>query len=73
MLIRVFSSKVDEVIRDWEKLHNEKFHNLYSLTNISRMTSQRGLCGQSMLHDWAEDEYDISARVNTKTVKKTET
>jgi hypothetical protein len=28
-------------MRDWRKLHNEKFHNLYSSPNIIRMIKSR--------------------------------
>jgi hypothetical protein len=29
MLKRIFGFKIDEVIRDWRKLHNVGLHNLY--------------------------------------------
>jgi len=30
VLRRIFGPKREEVARDWRKLHNEKFHSLYS-------------------------------------------
>jgi hypothetical protein len=34
MLKRIFGLKKDEVKGGWRKLHNEQFHNLYSLPKI---------------------------------------
>jgi hypothetical protein len=34
VLRRIFEPQRDEVIGGWRKLHNEEFHNLYSLLNI---------------------------------------
>jgi hypothetical protein len=31
----------EEVTGDWRKLHNEELHNLYSLSNIIRMSKSR--------------------------------
>jgi hypothetical protein len=36
VLRRIFGPKRYEVTGDWRKLHNEVFHNLYSLPNIIR-------------------------------------
>jgi PAS domain-containing protein len=36
VLRRIFGFKRDE-IEGWRKLHNEKFHNLFSSKNIIRM------------------------------------
>jgi hypothetical protein len=33
-VLRIFGSRIGEVIGDWEKLHNEELHNLYSSPNI---------------------------------------
>jgi hypothetical protein len=41
VLRRIFGPKRDEVTGDWRKLHNEEFHNLYSLPNIIRMIKSR--------------------------------
>jgi hypothetical protein len=38
---RVFGPKRDEIIGCWEKIHNEKLYNLYSLPNIIRIRSRR--------------------------------
>jgi hypothetical protein len=40
VLRRIFGLKTDEVTGGWRKLHNEEFHNLYSLPNIM-MKSRR--------------------------------
>jgi hypothetical protein len=41
VLRRIFILKIDEVMGDWRKLHNEELHNLYSLPNIIRMIKLR--------------------------------
>ena len=41
VLRRVFGSKRDEVTREWRKLHNEEFSDLYSLPNIVRVVKSR--------------------------------
>jgi hypothetical protein len=33
VLRRIFGPRKDEVMGDWRKLNNEKFHNLYSFSN----------------------------------------
>ena len=37
----VFGPKMDEVIGEWRKLHNEEFRDLYSLPNIVRVVKSR--------------------------------
>ena len=37
VLRRIFGSKMDEVIEEWRKLHNEELNDLYSLPNIVRV------------------------------------
>ena len=34
VLRKIFGAKRDEVTREWRKLHNEEFNNLYSSPNI---------------------------------------
>jgi hypothetical protein len=41
VLRRIFGPKKNEVTGDWRKLHNEKFHNLYSSPSIIRMIKSR--------------------------------
>ena len=41
VLRRVFGPKRDEVTREWRKLHNEEFSDLYSLPNIARVVKSR--------------------------------
>jgi hypothetical protein len=41
VLRRIFGPKVDEVVGDWRKLHNEELHNLYSSPNIIRTIKSR--------------------------------
>jgi hypothetical protein len=41
VLKRIFGPRMDEVMGDWRKLHNEERHNLYSLPNIIRMIKSR--------------------------------
>jgi hypothetical protein len=36
-VLRIFGLKRDEVIGGWRKLHNEEFHNFYSLPSIIQM------------------------------------
>jgi hypothetical protein len=38
---RIFEPKRDEVIGSWRTLHDEKLHNLYSLSNIIRVIKSR--------------------------------
>jgi len=37
VLRRIFGPKRDEVIREWRKLHNVEFNDLYSSPNILRV------------------------------------
>jgi hypothetical protein len=39
--VRIFGPKRDEVIREWRKLHNEEFHDLYSSPSIVRMIKSK--------------------------------
>jgi hypothetical protein len=41
VLRRIFGPKRDKVTGEWEKLHNEAFHNLYSSPSIIRMIKSR--------------------------------
>ena len=41
VLKRMFGSKRDEVTREWRKLHNEEFNDLYSSPNIGRVIKSR--------------------------------
>jgi hypothetical protein len=43
MALRIFQPNRDEVAQDWQKLHNEKLYNLYSLLNTIRMITSRRL------------------------------
>jgi hypothetical protein len=40
-LRRIFGPKRDEVMREWRKLHNEEFHDLYSSLSIIRIIKSR--------------------------------
>jgi hypothetical protein len=40
VLRRIFGPKRDEVLGGWRKLHNEKFHNLYSSPSIIRIIKE---------------------------------
>jgi len=37
----IFGSKMDEVIEEWRKLHNEKLNDLYTSPNIVRVNKSR--------------------------------
>jgi hypothetical protein len=41
VLRRIFGPKRDEVTGEWEKLHNEEVHDLYSSTGIIRIIRSR--------------------------------
>jgi hypothetical protein len=41
VLWRIFGPKMDEVIREWRKLHSEELYNLVSLPSIIRMITSR--------------------------------
>jgi hypothetical protein len=38
VLRRIFGPKMDEVTREWRKLHKEELNYVYSLSNIIRMS-----------------------------------
>jgi hypothetical protein len=41
-LVRItFRPKMDKIIGDWRKLHNEELHNFYSLPDVNRMITSR--------------------------------
>jgi hypothetical protein len=44
----IFGPKWAKVTGDWEKLHNEELHNVYSPPNTSRLINQEALDGQDM-------------------------
>jgi hypothetical protein len=41
VLRRIFGPKRDEVMGEWQKLHNEELHNLYSSPDIIRQVKSR--------------------------------
>ena len=41
ILRRIFGPKRDKVTREWRKLHNEEFTDLYSSPNIVRVIKSR--------------------------------
>jgi hypothetical protein len=41
VLMKIFRPKWEEVTADWKKLHTDKLHGPYSLSNNIRMTEQR--------------------------------
>jgi hypothetical protein len=41
MLRKIFGGKRDEVLGGWRRLHNEEFHNLYTLQNVVRVIRSR--------------------------------
>jgi hypothetical protein len=41
VLRRIFGPKKEEVLEGWRRLHNEKFHNLYTSPNIVRVIKTR--------------------------------
>jgi hypothetical protein len=41
VLRRIFEPKMDEVIGEWRKLHNEQFNNLHPSLNIIREIRSR--------------------------------
>ena len=41
MLRRTYRPKSDEIIWEWRKIHNEELNELYSLSNIVRVTKSR--------------------------------
>ena len=41
VLRRIFGPNVEEVTVEWRKLHNEELNDLYSSTNIIRVTKSR--------------------------------
>jgi hypothetical protein len=46
--MRIFRSKVEEVLGGWRKLHNDEINILYSLLSINKMIKSRrmsGACG----------------------------
>jgi hypothetical protein len=45
VLRRIFGPKRDVIIGGWRKLHDEEFHNLYSLSDIIRMIKEDEMAG----------------------------
>jgi hypothetical protein len=43
VLRRILGQKRDGVTSGWRKLHNEEFHNLYSLPSVIRMMKSRSM------------------------------
>jgi hypothetical protein len=43
VLRRIFGPKKDEVTREWRKLHDEEFNDLYSSLHIVRVIKSRGM------------------------------
>jgi hypothetical protein len=41
VLSRIFGPKRDEVMGEWERLHNEELHDLYSSPSIIRINKSR--------------------------------
>jgi hypothetical protein len=48
LLRRIFAQKREERAREWRRLHNEKFHNLYASPNITQVIKSRRLDGWGM-------------------------
>jgi hypothetical protein len=60
VLRRIFGPNMEEVGRDWRKLHNEEPRNLYSSPSIIRVIKQRrvrgGVCStHGILEKWSEN------------------
>jgi hypothetical protein len=45
-LRKISGTKTDEVTRDWRKLHNEEFRNLYHSPNTISMVEERRPLGR---------------------------
>jgi hypothetical protein len=45
VLRRIFGRMREERAEDWRRLHNEKLHNLYTVTNIIRVVKWRRIRG----------------------------
>jgi len=41
VLRKIFVSRIDEVTREWRKLHNEELYNMYSSLNTVRVIKSR--------------------------------
>jgi hypothetical protein len=53
VLRRIFGPKRNEVTGEWQKLHNEELHNLYSAPNIIRMIKSRRMrWAGHVAHKW---------------------
>jgi hypothetical protein len=60
LLRRIFGPKRDKVAGGWRKLHNEEFHNLYSLpNNIRIIKSVRMRWAAHVARIWEEAEIRI--------------
>jgi hypothetical protein len=41
VLRRIFGLKMEEVVRDWRRLHNGELHNVYTSPNVVRVIKSR--------------------------------
>jgi hypothetical protein len=48
VLRRIFGSKMDEVTRDWRRLHNKELCDIYFSPNIIRVIKSKTLMGGGM-------------------------
>jgi hypothetical protein len=60
-LRRIFGHKRDKVTREWRKLHNEEFNDLYSLPNIVWVIKSRRMrwAGHVALMGESRDVYGV--------------
>jgi hypothetical protein len=43
VLRRMFGSEMEEVAREWRRLHNEELHNVYTSRNIIRVIKLKNM------------------------------
>jgi hypothetical protein len=62
----IFSPKRDEIIGGWRNVHNEEFHDLYPLPNITKIIKSRRI-------RWAGHVAQMEEKINGGKARRTET
>jgi hypothetical protein len=62
MLFRIFGPKMDEMVGDWRKLHNEELHNFYYSPIFNQIQGQR-LISVVLAFSWNQPKPEVVCNV----------